>query len=156
MESNGTDPFFTAAGDVFSQMFGVDATASPPRVLEGAEAHAWEISAILGIAGAAQGVVALRFPLHVVDALLKASGVETSGEQDRLATSSGLVAELVNIISGNAIGSFEGMDLDISPPVVVKGKNHQITWPKIAPVVATEYSSSLGAFEVAVCFNGKR
>ncbi len=154
MANNGVQPFFDAAGAVFSQMFGVDAKAAASRVLEGSETHGWEISGILGVAGSAQGVVALRFPSNVVDAMLKASGVETSGEQDRLATASGLVAEMVNIISGNAIGAYTGMELDISPPVVIKGKNHQITWPKIAPVQAAEFSSSLGDFELAVCFNG--
>ncbi len=108
MANNGVQPFFDAAGAVFSQMFGVDAKGSVPRTLQGSEDHGWEISGILGVAGSAQGVVALRFPSTVVDAMLKASGVETSGEQDRLATASGLVAEMVNIISGNAIGARHG------------------------------------------------
>jgi CheY-specific phosphatase CheX len=154
MANNGVQPFFDAAKAVFSQMFGVDAKAGAPRTLEGSEDHGWEISGILGVAGSAQGVVAVRLPTSLVDELLKASGVETSGEQDRLATASGLVAEITNIIAGNAIGEYAGMDLDISPPVVIKGKNHQITWPKIAPVVAVVFSSSMGQFELAVCFNG--
>lgn len=136
-------------------MFGVDAEAGPARALEGTEAHEWDISGLLGIAGSAQGVVALRLTMGMIDKLLKASGVETSSEQDRLATSSGLVAEMTNIVSGNAIGRFDGENLEISPPVVIKGKNHQITWPKIAPVIAAEFKTSLGDFELAVCFNGK-
>lgn len=155
MDANGLQPFFDAAGVVFSQMFGLEAKAGPARALEGSETHAWEISGLLGIAGSSQGVVALRLTLKLVDDLLKASGVETSSEQDRLATASGLVAEMTNIVSGNAIGGYAGQNLEISPPVVIKGKNHQITWPKIAPVVATEYSTKLGPFELAVCFNGK-
>lgn len=153
MDTTIVQPFFSAASEVFAQMFGVIATPKPAHLIESSEDHGWGISGILGIAGSAQGVVALRFPLDLADALLTASGVETSGEQDRLATAAGLVAELTNIIAGNAIGTYVGMELDISPPVVVKGKNHQISWPKIAPVVATEYSTNLGGFEVAVCFN---
>lgn len=155
MDTIGLQPFFAAAGDVFSQMFGLEAKAGPAKTLEGSEAHGWEVSGLLGIAGSAQGVVALRLTLGLVDALLKASGVETTSEQDRLATASGLVAEMTNIVSGNAIGQYHGQNLEISPPVVIKGKNHQITWPKIAPVVATEFSTKLGSFELAVCFNGK-
>lgn len=153
MDTTIVEPFFSAARDVFSQMFGLEATRKPVHLIEGSEDHGWGISGILGIAGSAQGVVALRFPLDLADALLKASGVETSGEQDRLATAAGLVGELTNIIAGNAIGTYHGMELDISPPVVVKGKNHQISWPKIAPVVAVDFSCRLGEFEVAVCFN---
>ncbi len=155
MDTNGLKPFFTAASDVFSQMFGLESKASPARTLEGSETHEWEVSGLLGIAGSCQGVVALRFTHGLVDELLKASGVETTSEQDRLATASGLVAEITNIVSGNAIGAYTDQNLDISPPVVIKGKNHQITWPRIAPVVATEYKTKLGSFELAVCFNGK-
>lgn len=153
MDSTRLQPFFSAASDVFVQMFGVEAIPRQPRPIEGSEDHDWGISGIIGIAGSAQGVVALRFPFDLADALLKASGVETSGEQDRLATAAGLIGELTNIIAGNAIGTYHGMELDISPPVVVKGKNHQISWPRIAPVIATDFSTKLGEFEVAVCFN---
>ena len=155
MESTGLTPFFDAAGNVVSQMFGVDAKAGPARELKSSDNHDWDISGLLGIAGSAQGVVAMRFTLKLVDELLKASGVETNGEQDRLATASGLVAEMTNIVSGNAIGAYAGQNLEISPPVVIKGKNHQISWPKIAPVYAVEFTSALGSFELAVCFNGK-
>lgn len=154
MESTGLNPFFDAAGSVFSQMFGVEAKAGPVMALNSSENHDWGISGLLGIAGSAQGVIAMRFTLNLVDELLKASGVETNGEQDRLATISGLVAELTNIVSGNAIGAYTKQTLEISPPVVIKGKNHQISWPKIAPVYAATYSSSLGSFELGVCFNG--
>lgn len=154
MAGKGVTPFFEAATAVFAQMFGVEAKAGAARAVEGSEDHGWEISGILGVAGSAQGVVAVRLTSSLVDKLLHASGVETTGEQDRMATASGLVAEITNIVAGNAIGVYDGLNLDISPPVVVKGKNHQITWPKIAPVSAVEFSSPLGAFEVAVCFNG--
>lgn len=154
MAGKGNKPFFDSATAVFSQMFGIEAKAGPERSIEGSEDHGWEISGLLGVAGSAQGVVAVRLTSTLVDKLLKASGVETSSEQDRLATASGLVAEITNIVAGNAIGEYEGLNLDISPPVVVKGKNHQITWPKIAPVAAVEFSSPLGSFELAVCFNG--
>ncbi len=155
MDTNSLRPFFEAAGSVFSQMFGLEPEASAPRALDGAESHDWEVSGLLGIAGSSQGVLALRFTMALVDRLLEASGVETRDEQDRLATASGLVAEMTNIVAGNAIGGIAGQNLEISPPVVIKGKNHQITWPKIAPVVAVDFNTSLGAFELAVCYNGK-
>ena len=64
----------------------------------------------------------------------------------------GLVSELTNIIAGNAVSSLTDLDLNISPPVVIKGANHQITWPKIAPVIASRYETAKGAFELCVCF----
>lgn len=151
-ETNFAGPFFAAAGEVFKQMFGLNARAGKPRELEGSEDHGWGISGILGLAGQAQGIISLRLPLALADNLLSISGVETTSEQERMATAAGLVSELTNIIAGNAISGFTELNLDISPPVVIKGVNHQITWPKIAPVIATRYETDKGAFELCVCF----
>jgi len=145
-------PFFKAAGEVFEQMFGLGSKAGTPRVLGSSEDHGWGISGILGLAGQAQGIISLRLPLALADNLLSMSGVETNSEQERMATAAGLVSELTNIIAGNAVSTFSGLDLDISPPVVIKGVNHQITWPKIAPVIAARYETEKGAFELCVCF----
>ncbi|TFG82186.1 MAG: chemotaxis protein CheX [Spirochaetales bacterium] len=153
MKTSTAEPFIAAVRGVFSQMFGLEATASPERTGDGTEDHEWGVSGILGLAGAAQGIVAIRLPLDMVDALLKASGVEYSSEQDRAATAAGLVGEIINIIAGNAITAFPDLDLDISPPVVVKGQNHQISWPKIAPVMAVRFSTTAGDFELGLCFN---
>lgn len=151
-EASFTKPFFSAAEDVFLSMFGLKAKAGALRELAGSEDHGWGISGILGLAGQAQGIISLRLPLGLADNLLAMSGVETSSEQERMATATGLVSEMTNIIAGNAVSSFTELDLDISPPVVVKGVNHQITWPKIAPVLATRYETDKGAFELCVCF----
>jgi chemotaxis protein CheX len=147
-----TGPFFAAAGDVFMQMFGLNAKAGLSRELSGSEDHGWGISGILGLTGQAQGIISLRLPMALADNLLAMSGVETHSEHERLATAAGLVSEMTNIIAGNAISSFTELDLNISPPVVIKGINHQITWPKIAPVIATRYETDKGAFELCVCF----
>ncbi len=155
MDTRAMEPFAAAIRDVFKQMFNLDAAMSAPRVVDGPEDHEWEISGILGLAGAAQGIVAVRLPIGLVDELLKASGVETKDEQERKATVSGLVGEITNIVAGNAIAAFSSLELDISPPVVVKGKNHQISWPKIAPVISQRFSTPVGDFELGLCFNAK-
>ncbi len=152
MDTKALDPFVAAIRDVFSQMFSIDAAPSPARLGDGPEDHDWDISGILGITGAAHGIVAVRLPLGLVDELLRASGVESADEAERKATVSGLVGEITNIVAGNAIAAFPDLALDISPPVVVKGKNHQITWPKIAPVMGVRFSSPAGAFELGLCF----
>lgn len=148
-------PFFESVPAVFFQMFGLEVKNAKPAVVDGNESHNWEVSGLLGITGSNQGIIALRFARNTVDELLKASGVESSDEQDRLAMTSSLVAETANIIAGNAIAAFSDKNLDIAPPVVVKGVNHEISWPKIAPVLAAVYSSAYGAFELAVCFDTK-
>ena len=150
-DTDYAQPFFSAAQDVFSQMFGLKAKPAATRVLAGSEDHGWGISGMLGLAGQAQGLVSLRLPLTLADKLLSLSGVQINSEKERMATAAGLVSELTNIIAGNAISTFTELDLKISPPVVVKGVNHQISWPNIAPVLATRYQTRRGAFELCVC-----
>lgn len=152
MDSKALEPFVAALRDVFAQMFNIDAAPGAPRIVNGPEDHEWDISGILGLTGDAHGIVAVRLPLGLVDELLRASGVESADEAERKATVSGLVGEITNIVAGNAIAAFPELSLDISPPVVVKGVNHQISWPKIAPVMGVRFSSAMGDFELGLCF----
>lgn len=151
MSTSVLEPFQAAVGDVFRFMFGLEATPQPGHELTRGGDHEWELSGFLGLAGQAHGVMALRFPRSLADALLALSGVESSGEQERLATVAGLVGELTNIVAGGAVCSFPSVDIEISPPIVVKGANHQITWPGVAPVYATRFSTPKGDFELGVC-----
>ncbi|MFH2113129.1 MAG: chemotaxis protein CheX, partial [Spirochaetota bacterium] len=66
-DANFTRPFFSAAEEVFLQMFGLNAKAGGSRELVGSEDHGWEISGILGLAGQAQGIIALRLPMALAD-----------------------------------------------------------------------------------------
>lgn len=152
MDTRNLDPFVRALTGAFSQMFGLELAASPPREITGPEDHAWELSGILGIAGQAQGIVAVRLPAGLVDELLAASGVRTENEAERKATVAGLVGEITNIVAGNAIADFPELELDIAPPIVIKGKNHQISWPRIAPVLGVAFQSPKGPCELALCF----
>jgi len=65
-----------------------------------------------------------------------------------------MIGELVNIVAGNATTAIDG-SIDISPPVVVYGQNHNIAWPKTIPVIAIPFTTAMGPFEVAVCFKEK-
>ncbi len=61
---------------------------------------------------------------------------------------------MTNIIAGSAISAMPGLDMEIAPPVVVRGPNHKIGWPSIAPVVALTFvlpGRDSGGFEVDLC-----
>jgi chemotaxis protein CheX len=143
--------FAQAAKRTFKDMFGIEAAESGSRELAGSEGHAWDLTGLVGIAGQAQGVVAIRLPQALVASLLASSGVAAGGAEERRQLEGGLVGEMANIMAGAAVSAMSELQIDIAPPVIVRGVNHQIGWPNIAPVVAVSFESSAGGFEVDVC-----
>ncbi|MFA6857244.1 MAG: chemotaxis protein CheX, partial [Treponema sp.] len=111
----------------------------------------WEISGLLGLTGDYTGVLAFR--LHVVLAakMLEISGMQTDSAEENEELSSQLVSEFTNIIGGNAASAITHKNINITPPVVIKGRDHSISWPRNYPVVAIPFVTQFGPFEVDVC-----
>jgi len=145
------NPFLSASLALFKDMFAIEAKAGAAYLLGDQVGHRWEISGVLGITGDYHGIVAFRLPRMLADKLLEKSGVTTATEAERTDTVNGMIGELANIISGNASNKFVDHSIDISPPIVVIGENHQISWPKIAPVVGIPFQTPFGPFEVDIC-----
>ncbi len=146
------NPFLTATINLFQNMFALEAQPGIPYVLEGEIKHRWEISGLLGLTGDYQGLVGFRLPRLLGDKLLQKSGILTKGEDERVETVYEMIGEMTNIIAGNASSEIKSASVDISPPVVVRGENHEIAWPKAMPVVAIPFTTNSGPFEVDVCF----
>lgn len=152
MDVSIINPFLDAAVNLFESMFGIIVVPGTPYVLTDQKNHRWEISGILGITGDYQGLVGFRLPRLLADKMLQKSEIVTKTEAERLETVYGMIGELTNIISGNATSAIAHASIDISPPIVILGKNHQISWPKTMPVVGIPFTSANGPFEVDVCF----
>ncbi len=152
MDASIVNPFIAAASGVFKEMFALEIGPGKPFVLEEAADSKWEISGLIGLAGAAQGIVAIRLPKGMAEILLGRTGMSFKTDEEKQQMVGGLVAELTNIVSGHAATAFQNINLDIAPPVVVRGDKHQISWPKIAPVLAVPFATPAGAFELDVCF----
>jgi chemotaxis protein CheX len=151
MEKDLAAAFAQAAKRTFKDMFNIDTEESGSRELSGSEDHAWDITGLVGIAGQVQGVVAIRLTQSLVSSLLAGSGVAVSGAEEGRQLEGGLVGEMANIIAGAAISAMRNLDISIAPPVVVRGPNHKIGWPSIAPVVALSFEFPAGSFEVDLC-----
>lgn len=149
MQACAINPFLAAAVNVYRESFTIEATPGEPYILKDQINHRWEISGVLGVTGAHQGVIAFRLPRLLAEKMLVKSGVATADEAERKEMVIGMVGELTNIIAGNASDEFDA--LDISPPIVVVGANHEISWPRIAPVIGIPFSTTHGPFEVDVC-----
>ena len=149
MENSMINSFISVTVSLFQNMFSLDSSAGDPFELIQSDNHDWDISGIVGLAGAAQGIIAFRVGQTFAENLFAASGVKFTSEEGMI---DGLIAEVTNIISGNAISEMAEIDVAITPPVVIQGNNHKISWPKIAPVTGIIFSTSKGDFEVDICF----
>lgn len=143
--------FRTATQSTFKEMFGVEAVADPPREESSSADHGWDMTGLVGLARQAQGVVAFRLTRAFAASLLATSGVEAKTEGERRELEGGLVGEMTNIIAGKATSAMRGRDIEIAPPVVVRGPNHKIGWPGIAPVVSLGFATPAGRFELVLC-----
>lgn len=143
--------FGTSAEQTFSDMFGQTAKAELPVLLVDSDDHGWDITGLVGLAGQGQGVVAVRLTTELVGRLLSGTGVEAGSDGERRELEGGLVGELTNIIAGKATSALKGLDIDIAPPVVIRGPNHKIGWPGIAPVIKLAFSLPGGGFELDLC-----
>ena len=150
MDNGLVSAFAEATQSTFRDMFGLDAVLDGTHELSRSDDHGWELTGLIGLAGAMHGVVAVRLSGELVSRLLAGSGVQASSDAERRQLEGGLVGELSNIIAGAAATSGK-LDFEIAPPVVVRGPNHKIGWPSIAPVVALEFRLGGANFEVDVC-----
>jgi len=98
--------------------------------LDTGEFDAPDISVVLGIVGDMQGQVIFGIETPTAHGIVgkMLGGVEVK-DLDELGMSA--IAELGNMITGNATGRFEKMkvSMDISPPTVLTGQGVKISWP---------------------------
>lgn len=144
------NPFLSATIKVFQDMFAIDPQPGQVYLDERAHGHRWDISSVMVLTGNAIGVLAIRFPRLLADQLLRKTGVAWKTEDEREELVNGLVGELVNIIAGNAAGHLADIDVDISVPIVIQGKNHTVAWPDREPIVAIPFTTPIGPFLVNV------
>jgi chemotaxis protein CheX len=143
--------FSKAAIATFKDMFGITAVQAAVEEIDESSDHGWDITGLAGLAGQAQGVVAIRFTKDIVAQLLASSGVASGGVLEGRQLEGGLVGEMTNIVAGSAITAIRDINIDLAPPVIIRGPNHKIGWPNIAPVVAISFTIPSGSFELDLC-----
>jgi len=141
------NPFITATRTTYSTMINMEVTPQNPHIKKEPSAS-YDVSGIIGLSGDAQGSIAISFPkivaLKTVSAILgaeiKVVGAElTDG-----------IGEVANIIAGNAKQHLNGLNLSISLPNVVIGKDHILAGQKGIPTLVIPFASPLGEFAMEV------
>jgi chemotaxis protein CheX len=117
------------------------------------EAALGDVSAIIGITGAAKGSMALTFSESAIKAIAGSLlGMIFDEVNEKLRDA---VGELTNMICGDARRrlSEEGISLQAGIPTIVSGKNHTINHISNGPRLAIPFQTPHGAFIVEVAFS---
>ena len=147
MDVRFINPFIEAITHLFKTMLKTDLMIGKPVVKDDDELRA-DVSAVIGFSGDAVGCMVLRFPVTTaVKVASTFAGVEMSKDHEDFPDALG---ELANIVAGGAKGKFEGMQIGISLPSVIIGKEHAVLQSKQRPRLVIPCDSTLGRFAVEV------
>ncbi len=145
------NPFLAAAMHVLKTMAQVDAKPGKP-FLKQDDLAIGDVSAIIGITGAAQGSMALIFTEQCIrDIASNLLGVPFTELNHELRDA---VGELTNMICGDARRRLaeDGFILQAGIPTIVGGKGHTIKHIANGPRLAVPFETSQGSFMVEVAF----
>jgi len=153
MDVRYVNPFIGGIKNVFQTMLQTQILISKPRVKERDE-HAADVSAIIGFSGEAAGSVALCFPMRTaVKTASKFSGTAVGQDNPDFADALG---ELANMVAGQAKSKLEGLNISISLPRVVVGRELKLLDSRSTPVLVLACDSPLGRFRTEVMMALKR
>lgn len=148
-------PFCLSTGEIIREMSEIDIVGMDSLEEESSELTSMGISSIITFAGARKGRLLLDMEpglaLSMAGAVL---GEEYGDVKDPMVLS--LVAEVNNIISGNAITGINNellMDLRLAPPVVFAGRDVVISIPRLRSLSSwgeTEY----GRIRINIAWEG--
>lgn len=153
-------PFIKSSKETFKVMMHTDVTMHSPK-LRTDSVSTGDITAIIGMNGFAEnvdgpkefkGVLAISFPEPVYVKLASRMLGEDYTEYSSEIADVG--AELANIILGSAKPGLSalGIKLDMTSPSTVRGKLHEISFPRGSTIVETTMTCDLGDFFLDICY----
>lgn len=155
MKNKLIQPFIDAVEFIFQEFSITDCTAGD--IFEKSnETALGDVTGIIGLTGSPKGTVAITFNekmiLKIVSAMFKE---EVPAINDMVTDAAG---ELTNMIAGRAIEKLvaEGINLELSVPTIIHGKNHRVVHHTNGPKLAVPFSAEEGSFIVEVSFESKK
>ncbi len=141
------NPFVRSIKRVFETMVKVKVRVGKPITRHDAYASA-DVSGIVGFSGDAVGTVVLSFPKEVAcQVASQFAGTEIDEDHPDFADA---VGELANMVAGSAKTDFEGMNVSISLPSVIIGKDHTVSQSKVSPRIVIPCECEFGAIFVEI------
>lgn len=150
MKTEYVNPFISAATSVIEMVISEPpkrgSIAARPQIFT-----SQQINVVYGVTGPVQGQVIFGMSVQTATNIAGRMVGNPVHSFDALAASA--IAELGNMISGNAMTSLSnaGFDSDITPPTIIRGSNVKISTMDIPALVIGFSLGSLGEFELTVC-----
>jgi chemotaxis protein CheX len=109
-----------------------------------------EISGIIGLSGSVKGSAVISFPKSIALAVASAMFMEELSELNDDVKDA--IGEFTNIVVGNARNQLvdQGLDVTMSTPTIIIGKDHQISHPQAIPFLVIPFKTDLGNFQINV------
>ncbi len=141
------NPFLAATVAVFDTMLNCKLARGELYLKTGAQPQ-HEVSGVIGLSGKAQGIVVLGLSreaaLSATEAMLQERPTAINGDV------TDAVGELVNIIAGSAKAKLEHLELSVSLPTVITGKNHCVEFPTKVTPICIPFTSAWGDVTIEV------
>lgn len=145
------NPVISATRTVFETMLGCTPTRTGLAIKEdGVPLH--ELSAVIGISGKTAGTIVVSLSEKAaLQVLTRMVGIEATSINTEVCDA---VGELTNMIAGSAKAQMERLQLSISIPNIVSGKNHEVHFPSNVRPICIQFDSEIGEFAIQVGFSG--
>jgi len=141
------NPFLNSAITVFRTMLGCELQRGKPYLADSVQPK-HEISGVIGLSGKAIGTVVLSLEgpvaLKVAEAMLGEAQTELSGDVVDA------IGEVTNMIAGSAKAQLEHLNMSVSLPSVIMGRDHKVAFPGDIRPIAIPFDSEWGPVCVQV------
>ena len=142
------NPFIISTVVTFETMLKVTLKSGKPQIKR-EPFPSYDISGIIGLSGDASGSIAISYPKIVaLKAVSKFLGAEVKIVG---ADVTDAIGELTNIIAGSAKKDLHGLNVSISLPNVVIGKDHILTGPRNVESIMVPFTSEIGHIALEIC-----
>lgn len=149
MDIKYINPFIESVLNNLEQMAALKAEKQQLSVTKEAKTSA-EISGVIGLSGAVKGSAVISFPKPIALAVASAMFMEELTELNDDVKDA--IGEFANIVVGNARNRLvdDGLDITISTPTIIVGKDHEISHPQSIPFLVIPFSTDLGVFNINI------
>lgn len=141
------NPFVESVQNTFGTMCGLSVRIGKPE-LKVNDAPGTDVSGVIGFSGDAAGSVVLHFSFDTASKVCTAfAGTDINPEHPDFADALG---ELTNIVAGGAKSKFDGLNISISLPNVIVGRNHCVSASKSSPRILIPCETDAGVFHLEI------
>lgn len=109
-----------------------------------------EVSGVIGLSGGVKGSAIISFPKAIALAVASAMFMEELTEVNDDVKDA--IGEFANIFVGNARNKLvdEGLNITISTPTIIVGKDHEISHPQNIPFLVIPFKTDMGTFQINI------